>query len=57
MHKESAQQHLTSRQRWTPGGLDCSSEAVEMNADRQVTVLLRQAMNKCRQLINLHQQR
>ncbi|KFO87411.1 Limbin, partial [Buceros rhinoceros silvestris] len=56
LHKESAQQHLTSRQRWTPDGLDLSSEAVEMNADRQVTVLLRQAMNKCRQLINLHQQ-
>uniref|UniRef100_A0A8B9NIC4 EvC ciliary complex subunit 2 n=1 Tax=Accipiter nisus TaxID=211598 RepID=A0A8B9NIC4_9AVES len=59
-HKESTQQqqqqHLMSRQRWTPDGLGLSSEAVEMNADRQVTVLLRQAMNKCRQLINLHQQ-
>ncbi|NXR02291.1 LBN protein, partial [Sagittarius serpentarius] len=57
LHKESAQQqHLMSRQRWTPDGLGLSSEAVEMNADRQVTVLLRQAMNKCRQFINLHQQ-
>ncbi|NXT58008.1 LBN protein, partial [Pluvianellus socialis] len=58
LHKESAQQqqHLMSRQRWTPGGLGLSSEAVETNADRQVTVLLRQAMNKCRQFINLHQQ-
>lgn len=57
LHKESAQQQHLSRQRWTPDGLDLSSEAVEMNADRQVTVLLRQAMNKCRQIINLHQQR
>ncbi|NXW16652.1 LBN protein, partial [Circaetus pectoralis] len=59
LHKESTQQqqqHLMSRQRWTPDGLGLSSEAVETNADRQVTVLLRQAMNKCRQLINLHQQ-
>ncbi|KFQ77491.1 Limbin, partial [Phoenicopterus ruber ruber] len=58
LHKESAQQqqHLMSRQRWTPDGLGLSSEAVEMNVDRQVTVLLRQAMNKCRQFINLHQQ-
>uniref|UniRef100_A0A8C0HQ06 EvC ciliary complex subunit 2 n=1 Tax=Buteo japonicus TaxID=224669 RepID=A0A8C0HQ06_9AVES len=59
LHKESTQQqqqHLMSRQRWTLDGLGLSSEAVEMNADRQVTVLLRQAMNKCRQLINLHQQ-
>ncbi|XP_053921093.1 limbin isoform X3 [Cuculus canorus] len=59
LHKESAQrqhQHLMSRQRWTPDGLGLSSEAVEMDADRQVTVLLRQAMNKCRQFINLHQQ-
>ncbi|NWW96387.1 LBN protein, partial [Rhynochetos jubatus] len=56
-HKESAQQqHLMSKQRWIPDGLGLSSEAVETNADRQVTVLLRQAMNKCRQLINLHQQ-
>ncbi|NWX45590.1 LBN protein, partial [Steatornis caripensis] len=58
LYKESAQQqqHLMSRQRWTPDRLGVSSEAVEMNADRQVTVLLRQAMNKCRQFINLHQQ-
>ncbi|XP_035747016.1 limbin [Egretta garzetta] len=57
LHKESAQQqHLMSRQGWTPDGLGLSSEAVEANADRQVTVLLRQAMNKCRQFINLHQQ-
>ncbi|XP_055653311.1 limbin isoform X4 [Falco peregrinus] len=58
LHKESAQQqHLMSRQRWTPDELGPSREALEMNADRQVTVLLRQAMNKCRQFINLHQQR
>ncbi|NWS52686.1 LBN protein, partial [Chunga burmeisteri] len=58
LHKDSAQQqqHLMSRQRWTPDGLGLSSEAVETNADRQVTVLLRQAMNKCRQFVNLHQQ-
>ncbi|NXL45168.1 LBN protein, partial [Podilymbus podiceps] len=58
LHRESAeqQQHLMSRQRWTPDGSGLSSEAVEMNVDRQVTVLLRQAMNKCRQFINLHQQ-
>ncbi|KAM9381974.1 limbin [Phaethornis superciliosus] len=56
LHKESAQQHLTSRQRWTSDSLGLPSEAVEMNADRQVTVLLRQAMNKCRWFINLHQQ-
>lgn len=59
LHKESAQQqqHLMNKQRWTPDGLELSSEAVEMNADRQVTVLLRQAMNKCNQFISLHQQR
>ncbi|XP_057282573.1 limbin isoform X4 [Pezoporus wallicus] len=58
LHKESAQQqhHLMSRQRWSLDGLGLSSEAVETNADRQVTVLLRQAMNKCGQFINLHQQ-
>ncbi|NXY88239.1 LBN protein, partial [Alcedo cyanopectus] len=59
LNRESAQQHqqhLKSRQRWTPDGWGLSSEAVETNADRQVTALLRQAMNKCRQLINLHQQ-
>ncbi|XP_010148394.1 PREDICTED: limbin, partial [Eurypyga helias] len=55
--KESAQQqHLMNKQMWTPDGLGLSSEAVETNPERQVTVLLRQAMNKCRQLINLHQQ-
>ncbi|XP_069712424.1 limbin isoform X3 [Phaenicophaeus curvirostris] len=59
LHKESAQQqqqHLMSRQRWTPDGLGLSSEAAEMDADRQVTALLRQAMDKCRQFVNLHQQ-
>ncbi|XP_061235750.1 limbin isoform X2 [Neopsephotus bourkii] len=58
LHKESAQQqhHLMSRQRWNLDGLGLSSEAVETNADRQVTVLLRQAMNRCGQFINLHQQ-
>ncbi|XP_074760603.1 limbin isoform X2 [Athene noctua] len=58
LHKESAQQqqHLMSRQGWTPDGLGLSSEAAETNTDRQVTVLLRQAMNKCRQFISLHQQ-
>ncbi|XP_030349194.1 limbin isoform X4 [Strigops habroptila] len=58
LHKESAQQqqHLMSRQRCTLDGLGLSNEAVETNADRQVTVLLRQAMNKCGQFINLHQQ-
>ncbi|NXT24523.1 LBN protein, partial [Syrrhaptes paradoxus] len=57
LHKESAQQqHLMSRQRWTLDGLGLPSEAVEINADRQVTVLLKQAMNKCGQLINLYQQ-
>ncbi|NXP15883.1 LBN protein, partial [Thinocorus orbignyianus] len=58
LHKESAQQQqdLMSRQKWTPDGFGLQSEAVETNADRQVTVLLRQAMSKCRQLINLHQQ-
>ncbi|NXX21965.1 LBN protein, partial [Podargus strigoides] len=57
LHKESAQQqHLMTRQSWTPDRLGLSGEAVETNADRQLTVLLRQAMNKCRQLINLHQQ-
>ncbi|NWI76080.1 LBN protein, partial [Dryoscopus gambensis] len=55
-HKESAQQHLMSRQRWILDGLGLSNEAVDMNAERHVTVLLRQAMNKCRQFINLYQQ-
>ncbi|XP_053831116.1 limbin isoform X2 [Vidua macroura] len=55
LHKESAQQHLTSRQRWILDGLG-SNEAVDTNAERHVTVLLRQAMNKCKQFINLYQQ-
>ncbi|NXN18294.1 LBN protein, partial [Indicator maculatus] len=56
-NKESAQQqHLMSKQRWTLDGLELSGEAVEANADRQVTALLRQAMNKCSHFINLHQQ-
>ncbi|NWV92589.1 LBN protein, partial [Machaerirhynchus nigripectus] len=55
-HKESAQQHLMSRQRWILDGLGTSNEAVDTNAERHVTVLLRQAMNKCRQFINLYQQ-
>ncbi|NWR27876.1 LBN protein, partial [Tachuris rubrigastra] len=56
LHKDSAQQHLMSRQRRILDGLGLSSEAVETNAERHVTVLLRQAMNKCRQFINLYQQ-
>ncbi|NXR27990.1 LBN protein, partial [Cinclus mexicanus] len=56
LHKESAQQHLLSRQRWILDGLGLSNEAVDTNAERHVTVLLRQAMNKCRQYINLYQQ-
>ncbi|NXH32756.1 LBN protein, partial [Myiagra hebetior] len=56
LHKESAQQHLMSRQRWILDGLGLSNEAVETNAERHVTVLLRQAMNKCRQFINLYKQ-
>ncbi|NXJ10756.1 LBN protein, partial [Odontophorus gujanensis] len=58
LHKESAQQqqHLLNKQRWSLDGLRPSSEAVETNVDRQVTFLLRQAMNKCMQFINLHQQ-
>ncbi|NXH80901.1 LBN protein, partial [Edolisoma coerulescens] len=55
-HKESAQQHLMSRQRWILDGLGLSNEAVDTNPERHVTVLLRQAMNKCRQFINLYQQ-
>lgn len=59
LHKESAQQqqHLMNKQRWTPDGLRSSSEVVETNVDRQVTFLLRQAMNRCMQFINLHRQR
>ncbi|XP_077033820.1 limbin isoform X1 [Agelaius phoeniceus] len=56
LHKESVQQHLMSRQRWILDGLGLSNEAVDTNAERHVTVLLRQAMNKCRQFINLYQQ-
>ncbi|NWV05692.1 LBN protein, partial [Ptilonorhynchus violaceus] len=56
LHKESAQQPLISRQRWILDGLGLSNEAVEINAERHVTVLLRQAMNKCGQFINLYQQ-
>uniref|UniRef100_A0A8C2U855 EvC ciliary complex subunit 2 n=1 Tax=Coturnix japonica TaxID=93934 RepID=A0A8C2U855_COTJA len=59
LHKESAQQqqqHLVNKQRWTLDGLRPSGEAVETNADRQVTFLLRQAMSKCMQFINLQQQ-
>ncbi|XP_015480022.1 limbin isoform X4 [Parus major] len=56
MHKESVQQHLMSRQKWILDGLGLSNEAVDTNAERHVTVLLRQAMNKCKQFINLYQQ-
>ncbi|NWT64624.1 LBN protein, partial [Prunella himalayana] len=56
LHKESAQQHLMSRQRWILDVLGLSNEAVDTNAERHVTVLLRQAMNKCTQFINLYQQ-
>ncbi|NWY93809.1 LBN protein, partial [Loxia curvirostra] len=56
LHKESVQQHLMSRQRWILDGLGLSNEAVDTNAERHVTVLLTQAMNKCRQFINLYQQ-
>ncbi|NXR43044.1 LBN protein, partial [Zosterops hypoxanthus] len=56
LHKESAQQHLMSRQRWILDGLGLSNEAVDVNAERHMTVLLRQAMSKCRQFINLYQQ-
>ncbi|XP_031444227.1 limbin [Phasianus colchicus] len=58
LHKESVQQqqHLTSKQRWTPDGLRPTNEPVETDVDRQVTFLLRQAMNRCMQFINLHQQ-
>ncbi|XP_014121601.2 limbin isoform X6 [Zonotrichia albicollis] len=56
LHKESVQQHLMSRQRWILDGFGLSNEAVDTNAERHVTVLLRQAMNKCKQFINLYQQ-
>ncbi|NXF16361.1 LBN protein, partial [Rhodinocichla rosea] len=56
LHKESVQQHVMSRQRWILDRLGLSNEAVDTNAERHVTVLLRQAMNKCRQFIDLYQQ-
>ncbi|RLW09314.1 hypothetical protein DV515_00002944, partial [Chloebia gouldiae] len=56
LQKESAQQHLMSRQRWILDGLGLSNEAVDTNAERHVTVLLRQAMNKCKQFKQLYQQ-
>ncbi|NWH29998.1 LBN protein, partial [Chloropsis hardwickii] len=56
LHKEPMQQHLMSRQRWILDGLGLSNEAVDMNAERHVTFLLRQAMNKCGEFINLYQQ-
>ncbi|NXQ62689.1 LBN protein, partial [Anthoscopus minutus] len=56
MHKELAQQHLMSTQRRILDGLGLSNEAVDMNSERHVTVLLRQAMNKCGQFINVYQQ-
>ncbi|NWY28408.1 LBN protein, partial [Pheucticus melanocephalus] len=56
LHKESVQQHLMSRQRCFLDGLGLSNEAVDTNAERHVTVLLKQAMSKCRQFINLYQQ-
>ncbi|NXM67369.1 LBN protein, partial [Serilophus lunatus] len=56
LHKESAQQQLMSSQKWILDGLGLSSEAVETNAERHMTVLLRQAMNKRRQFMNTYQQ-
>ncbi|NXP85127.1 LBN protein, partial [Passerina amoena] len=56
LHKESVQQHLMSRQRCFLDALGLSNEAVDTNTERHVTVLLRQAMNKCRQFLNLYQQ-
>ncbi|XP_074922264.1 limbin [Chelonoidis abingdonii] len=57
LHKEMAQQqHLLNRQRWTPDALRLSDEVVEINAERQVSALLCQALNKCKQLVNLHRQ-
>ncbi|XP_039396360.1 limbin isoform X5 [Mauremys reevesii] len=57
LHKETAQQqHLLNRQRWTPDGLGLSDEVVEINVERRVSALLCQALNKCKQLVNLHQQ-
>ncbi|XP_023962640.2 limbin isoform X2 [Chrysemys picta bellii] len=57
LHKETAkQQHLLNKQRCTPDGLGLSDEVVEINAERQVSALLCQALNKCKQLVNLHRQ-
>nr|XP_025043094.1 limbin isoform X7 [Pelodiscus sinensis] len=57
LHQETAQQHhLMNRQRWTPDGLGLLDEVVEIPADRQVSALLHQALNKCKQLVNLLQQ-
>ncbi|XP_038255463.1 limbin isoform X2 [Dermochelys coriacea] len=57
LHKETAQQqHLLNRHRWTPDGLGFSDEVVESNAERQVSALLYQALNKCKKLVNLHRQ-
>uniref|UniRef100_A0A8C4WJV4 EvC ciliary complex subunit 2 n=1 Tax=Gopherus evgoodei TaxID=1825980 RepID=A0A8C4WJV4_9SAUR len=57
LHKETAQQqHLLNRQRWTPDGLGLSDEVMEINAERQMSALLCQALNKCKQLVNLHRQ-
>ncbi|KAM7052353.1 limbin isoform 5-T5 [Acridotheres tristis] len=56
LHKESTEQHLMNRQRWILDVLGLSNEAVDTSAERHVTVLLKQAMNKCRQFINLYQQ-
>ncbi|KYO45742.1 limbin isoform B [Alligator mississippiensis] len=58
LHKESAQhqQNLINRQRWNPDGFGLSDEVVEVNAGRQLSTLLSQAMNKCNHLVNLHQQ-
>ncbi|XP_050803322.1 limbin isoform X3 [Gopherus flavomarginatus] len=57
LHKETAQQqHLLNRQRWTPDGLGLSDEVVEINAERQMSALLCLALNKCKQLVNLHRQ-
>uniref|UniRef100_A0A8C8S2F8 EvC ciliary complex subunit 2 n=1 Tax=Pelusios castaneus TaxID=367368 RepID=A0A8C8S2F8_9SAUR len=57
LQKEMAeQQHLLNRQRWTPDELGLSDEAVEINADGQVSAQLCQALNKCKQLVNMHRQ-
>ncbi|XP_067412507.1 limbin isoform X2 [Emydura macquarii macquarii] len=57
LQKETAQQqHLLNRQRWTPDELRLSDEVVEINADRQVSARLCQALNKCKQLVNMQRQ-